>query len=40
MIDASVVLLARDGDDIYTSDPDDLRRLIEATGTYVELIPI
>ncbi len=40
VIDASVVLLARDGDDIYTSDPEDLRVLIEATGTHIELIPI
>jgi hypothetical protein len=40
VIDASVALLARDGDDIYTSDPEDMRRLVEATGTHVELIPI
>ncbi len=40
VIDASVVLLARDGDDIYTSDPEDLRRLVEATGTHIELIPV
>lgn len=40
VIDASVVLLARDGDDIYTSDPEDLKRLVEATGTHIELIPV
>jgi len=40
VIDASVVLLARDGDDIYTSDPDDLRCLVEATGAHIELIPV
>jgi hypothetical protein len=40
VIDASVVLLAVDGDEIYTSDPEDLRRLVEVTGTHVELIPV
>ncbi len=40
VIDAAVVLLAHDGDEILTSDPDDLRVLAEAVGTYVELIPV
>jgi len=40
VIDASVVLLAVDGDEVYTSDPEDLRRLVEVTGTHVELIPV
>jgi hypothetical protein len=40
VIDASVVLLAVDGDEIYTSDPEDLRRLVEVTRTHVELVPV
>jgi len=39
-IDAAVVCLARDGDDILTSDPADLLRLAHAAGTHVELIPV
>lgn len=39
VIDAAVVLLARDGDEIITSDPDDLRQLGLAAGTHIELIP-
>ena len=39
-IDASVVCLAADGDDILTSDPGDLRALAEAAGIYIDLIPI
>ena len=39
-IDAAVVCLARDGDDILTSDVDDLRGLAEAAGVHVELIPV
>ena len=39
-IDASVVCLARDGDDILTSDPGDLRDLAQAAGIHVELIPV
>jgi hypothetical protein len=31
-IDASVALLAEDGDQLYTSDPGDLRKLIGAAG--------
>jgi hypothetical protein len=40
VIDASVVCLATDGDDILTSDPDDLEGLAEAAGIHVELIPV
>jgi hypothetical protein len=40
VIDASVVLLADDGDEIFTSDPDDLEELAAAAGTHVELVPI
>lgn len=39
-IDASVVCLATDGDDILTSDPADLLELARAAGTHVELIPV
>jgi hypothetical protein len=39
-VDAAVVCLAADGDDILTSDPGDLRALAEAAGVHVELIPI
>jgi hypothetical protein len=39
-IDASVVCLAADGDEILTSDPDDLRVLAEAAGIYIDLIPV
>ena len=37
-IDASLVLLASDGDDILTSDPDDLRRLVVAAGVRAAII--
>jgi hypothetical protein len=40
VIDAAVVLLARDGDEIFTSDPDDLRGLAVAAGLHVELVPV
>jgi hypothetical protein len=39
-IDASVVCLATDGDDILTSDPSDLRVLAEAAGVHIDLIPV
>jgi hypothetical protein len=39
-IDASVVCLAQDGDDILTSDPDDLLALSRTAGVHVELIPV
>jgi len=39
-VDAAVVCLAADGDDILTSDPADLRALAEAAGVHVELIAI
>ncbi|MGH2603899.1 MAG: hypothetical protein ACRDJ9_31500 [Dehalococcoidia bacterium] len=40
MIDAAVVLIAQDGDDIVTSDPADLKPLAAASagGRHVELI--
>jgi len=39
-IDAALVALATDGDDILTSDVDDLRSLAAAAGTHVELIAV
>lgn len=39
-IDASVICLAQDGDDILTSDPADLLDLARASGAHVELIPV
>jgi len=39
-INAAVVCLAEDGDDILTSDPGDLRALAEAAGVHVELIAV
>ena len=39
-IDAAVVSLAADRDDILTSDPGDLRSLAHAAGAHVELIPV
>lgn len=38
VIDASVVLIARDGDDIVTTDPDDIARLAAAADLHVEVI--
>jgi len=40
VIDAALVLLASDGDDILTSDPDDLEPLARALGRHVEIIPV
>jgi hypothetical protein len=40
VIDAAVVCLAADGDDILTSDPGDLRSLAQAADIHVELIPV
>jgi hypothetical protein len=40
VVDASVVCLAQDGDDILTSDPADLLDLARAAGTHLELIPV
>jgi hypothetical protein len=39
-IDAALVALASDGDDILTSDVDDLRDLAVAAGVHVELIQV
>ena len=37
VIDAALVLLAEDGDDLVTSDPDDLEPLAARVGRHVEL---
>jgi len=39
-VDATVVCLAGDSDDILTSGPGDLRALAEAAGIHVDLIPV
>jgi hypothetical protein len=38
VIDAALVLLADDGDDIVTSDPEDLEPLAACLGRHVELL--
>jgi hypothetical protein len=38
-IDASIVLLAAEGDAIMTSDPDEIRILADAVGVRVRIIP-
>lgn len=38
VIDAAVVLLSNDGDEIVTDDRHDLERLAQASGRHVELI--
>jgi hypothetical protein len=38
VIDAALVLLADDGDDIVTSDPDDIGPLAAVLGRHVELL--
>ncbi|MGQ0467653.1 MAG: twitching motility protein PilT [Sporichthyaceae bacterium] len=38
VVDAALVLLALDGDVIVTSDPDDIRRLVEAADLHVEIV--
>jgi hypothetical protein len=40
VIDAALVLIASDGDEIYTADPDDLRDLAQTAGKDVDLIRI
>lgn len=40
VVDAAVALLAKDGDEILTSDVRDLRPLVEAMGVHVELIDV
>jgi len=40
VIDAAVALLARDGDQLLTSDPRDLRRLVRVTEAHVDLVEV
>jgi hypothetical protein len=40
VIDAAVVLLAEDGDQILTSDPGDLEPLAAATDRHVDIVPV
>ena len=40
VVDAAVVLLAHDGDEIYTGDPADLGALATAAGRHLELIRV
>ncbi len=40
VIDAALILLAHDGDEVFTSDPGDLRALARTAGIHVDLIPI
>jgi hypothetical protein len=40
VIDAAIALLASDGDELVTSDPKDMRRLIRATGAHVDIIEV
>lgn len=40
VVDAALVLLARDGDEILTSDAGDLLPLARAAGTELEIVPI
>ena len=39
-VDAALICLAGDGDDILTSDPEDLRTLAEAAGVHVDLVAV
>ena len=38
VVDAALVRLARDGDHILTSDPDDIEPLARALGVHIEII--
>jgi hypothetical protein len=40
VIDAALALLAQDGDEILTSDPDDLQILVAASGVHADVIDV
>ncbi|MGH9225489.1 MAG: hypothetical protein ACRD2W_17280 [Acidimicrobiales bacterium] len=40
VVDAAVVLLAHDGDEVFTSDPVDFEALAATAGTHVELVRV
>ena len=40
VIDAALALLAQDGDELLTSEPTDLRKLVAAIGVHVDVITV
>jgi hypothetical protein len=40
VIDAALALLAQDGDEILTSDPDDLRVLVASSGAHADVVDV
>jgi len=40
VLDAALIAVAADGDELLTSDPDDLRVLAEAAGLHVDVITV
>lgn len=40
VIDAALVLLAKDGDEIVTTDPDDIALLADHANLHVEVLPV
>ena len=40
VIDAALALLALDGDELLTSDPADMQRLLFASGAHVEIVDV
>jgi hypothetical protein len=40
VIDAALALLAQDGDEILSSDPDDLRVLVAASGVHADVVDV
>jgi hypothetical protein len=40
VVDAALVCMARDGDEVFTSDPKDLHLLARTAGRHVDLVPI
>ena len=40
VIDAALVLIAEDGDEIFTADEDDLRHLANVAGKVIDLVRI
>jgi hypothetical protein len=40
VIDAALVVLAEDGDEIFTADPDDLDELVQAAGKDIDLVRV
>jgi hypothetical protein len=40
VVDAAIVALANDGDEIFTSDPDDIEALAAASGRHVEIVRV